>query len=204
MIAQQIKSHIVSSFNDFYSIIVDETLDISKLEQLSFCIRYCSNDLMVHENFLGYFDIPIANAESICEKISCLVTSFKLDDKVMVGQSYDGAATMAGNKTGVAKRLQNKFVEALFVHCHAHRLNLALCDSCSCIAECRDTLHLIQQLYAFVERSGKRHAQFEHLQGTQKRKTTLKSYAPTRWSSHFDALEAVKKVFVEIKTFLMV
>lgn len=35
LIAQEIKNHIINSIDDFYSIIVDETMDVSKLEQIS-------------------------------------------------------------------------------------------------------------------------------------------------------------------------
>ena len=37
---------------DYYSIILYETMDISRIEQLSFCIRYCTNELKVHKKFL--------------------------------------------------------------------------------------------------------------------------------------------------------
>ena len=58
LIAQQIKLYISNSVQDYYSIIVDETMDISRVEQFSFCIRYCTNELKVHEKFLGFYDMP--------------------------------------------------------------------------------------------------------------------------------------------------
>ena len=44
----------------------------------------------------------------------------------MVGQCYDGAANMSGVQKGVAARMQEIVPEAVYVHCNAHRLHLAL------------------------------------------------------------------------------
>lgn len=46
----------------------------------------------------------------------------------MIGQGYDGASVMSGSNAGVAALLKHDAPFALYVHCHAHRLNLALVD----------------------------------------------------------------------------
>ena len=203
LISQQIKTHIVNSIGEFYSIIIDETMDITKLEQVSFCVRYCDNNLEIFERFLGFFSTPTTNAEALYDLIKNLIESFKLKTKCLVGQGYDGAATMSGNKNGVATRISNDYPSALYVHCHSHRLNLALTDASSHFKAIRDTLNTVENIYAFVERSAKRHAQFQHIQDANK-KVTLKKFCQTRWSSHLQALKAVVKTFTEIKTFLTV
>ena len=68
-----------------------------------------------------------------------LIESFKLKKKVLVGQGYDEAATISGNKTGVAKRICSDYPAPLYVHCHSHRLNLALTDASSHFKVIRDT-----------------------------------------------------------------
>ena len=50
---KEVKSKIIDLVGEYYSIIVDETMDIAKFEQISFCIRYCDDHLKVHEKFLG-------------------------------------------------------------------------------------------------------------------------------------------------------
>ncbi len=42
------------------------------------------------------------------------------------GQGYDGAANMSASYKGLQARLQRQNEKALFVHCHAHGLNLVL------------------------------------------------------------------------------
>ena len=203
LISQQIKSHIVNSIDYFYSIIVDETMDIAKLEQVSFCVRYCNDNLDIFERFLGFYSTPTTDAEALYNLLKSLIESFKLSLKCLVGQGYDGAATMSGNKSGVATRISKDFPVAMYVHCHNHKLNLALVDASSHYREIRDTLNTVENIYAFVERSAKRHAQFQHIQDSNK-KVTLKKYCQTRWSSHLDALKAVVKTYTEIRTFLTV
>jgi hypoxanthine phosphoribosyltransferase len=105
---------------------------------------------------------------------------------------------MSGSKSGVATRISKDFPMALYEHCHNHKLNLAIVDACSQYKEIRDTLNTIENIYAFVERSAKRHAHFQHIQDSNK-KITLKKYCQTRWSSHLDALKAVVKTFTEIQ-----
>ena len=203
LISSQIKKHIINSIGDFYSIIVDETMDIGKIEQVAFCVRYCNDNLEISEKFLGFYSATTTTAEALTELILKLIKSFKLNLKYLVGQGYDGAATMSGNKSGVATRIVNDHPYAIYVHCHNHKLNLALMDASMHYNDIRDTLNTIENLYAFVERSAKRHAQFQHILD-EKKQITLKKFCKTRWSSHLDAIKGVVKTFVEIKTFLTV
>lgn len=47
-----------------FSIIADETADISGVEQLSICVRYLK-DKLVHEEFLGFFPLLVFDAKFI-------------------------------------------------------------------------------------------------------------------------------------------
>ena len=47
----------------------------------------------------------------------------------LVGQGYDGASVMSGKHRGVAALIKAEAKLAMYVHCYAHRLNLALVDS---------------------------------------------------------------------------
>ena len=53
----------------FFAIIVDEYTDISNKEQLTICIRWIDKSLEVHEDFLGFFNIPDTGAETIVSVI---------------------------------------------------------------------------------------------------------------------------------------
>ena len=52
-----------------------------------------------------------------------------------VGQAYDGASNMARRHSGCATIIQNEHPTAIYVHCKAHLLNLALMKACTSIKE---------------------------------------------------------------------
>ena len=63
------------------------------------------------------------------------------------GQGYDGAAAMSGQYTDLQSRLMAENNIALYVHCHAHVLNLILVDTCSKNTPVRDFFGTVQSLY---------------------------------------------------------
>ena len=112
----------------------------------------------------------------------------------IVGQCYDGAANMSGISKGVAARFKSINKKALFVHCYAHKLNLALQDTCSKIIEVRNCIGTVNSIYSFIEASPKRHAIFEKLQIEQNQsRLTLKHLSDTRWSSRDKAFRAINE-----------
>ena len=66
-----IRKSIVDECNSslFWSIMADETTDVSTKEQVSVCIRYIRRNslhkLEVCEEFLGFCSVPVTNAEAI-------------------------------------------------------------------------------------------------------------------------------------------
>ncbi len=56
------------------------------------------------------------------------ITPEKSADK-LVGQSYDGAATISGELNGVQAQINEKFPFAYYTHCVAHRMSLSASQS---------------------------------------------------------------------------
>ena len=68
---------------------------------------------------------------------------------------------MLGN--GLATLLKEISPFSIYVHCHAHRLNLALGDSLSSVANLKNALGTVQSLYNFIGGSAKRVASFKDI-----------------------------------------
>jgi len=49
----------------FYSVIADETTDSSRKQQFSVCIRCTADDLHINEDFVGLYEVPKADAETL-------------------------------------------------------------------------------------------------------------------------------------------
>ena len=114
---------------NLFSIIGDETSDISNTEQLVFCLRNVDEDLTTHEEFIGLHSMDSTTAESITCVIQDILLRLSLQMSSCRGQCYDGASSMAGCRSGVATTLQQQEPRALYTHCYGHTLNLAVQDS---------------------------------------------------------------------------
>ena len=78
-------------------------------------------------------------------------------------QCYDGAATKAGEKTGVATQIKTTNGKCLYTHCYGHASNLAFADtikSVQCISDSLDTLREIRKL---VKKSSQRNTNLDRI-----------------------------------------
>ena len=57
---------------------VDETTDISNIEQLVFCIRFVDDDLHCHEEFIGLHSMENTSAETITHTIEDILLRLSL------------------------------------------------------------------------------------------------------------------------------
>ena len=133
-----IRNSIVDECNSssFWSVMADETTDVSTKEQVSVCVRYIRktypHGLEVCEEFLGFCTVSVANAEAITSAIIGLVEGAGLSMDQLVGKGFDGASTMSGHVSGVSVRLRNLYPKAkYFTHCRNHALNLVLIAGCN-------------------------------------------------------------------------
>ncbi|XP_065664630.1 uncharacterized protein LOC136086269 [Hydra vulgaris] len=91
---------------------------------MSICVQSVSENFTIFEDFLGLYAIDATDSKSLFYAICNVLLRYGLDKKMMWGKSYDGAASMPGHLSVVAKLFQDDFNEATFIHCYAHRLNL--------------------------------------------------------------------------------
>lgn len=178
-VLRQVLNDIKSS--KWFSVIGDETRDISNSEQLSISIRWVGNDYSIHEDFIGMFQVPRTNAETLLMAIEDVLVRCVLPISQCRGQAYNGVSNMAGPKSGVAARILQREPAAIPVHCLCHCINLCLQDvrrKCKCI---QDALDLAYELVGLIKYSPKREHFF--IQNQQQESTNvhrLKPLCPTR------------------------
>ena len=132
----------------YFAVMADESRDISKTEQVSLCIRYVINS-NVYEKFLGFYDAQDVDAEALSTLIVKALQNRGLTIQNCIAQCYVGAAVMSGEHTGVQSRIKNIVDHCIFVHCHAHRLNLVLVSTARKIRSCDDFFCVLQLLHSF-------------------------------------------------------
>ena len=191
-IVKQIVTEVKSA--GVYAIIADETQDITGKEQLVICLRWVDSSYMVQEDAIGLYQMDCTNADSITSAILDVLTRADLQMCQCRGQGYDGAATMSGCYTGVARRLLTIEPRAFYTHCAAHNLQLCLQD---CAKQCpivKQSHDLLQQLVSLIRNSPKRLALFRCIQSDYKMgKTALKPLCPTRWTVRTESIDSVMK-----------
>ena len=138
----------------YFSILADETKDLSKNEQMSVVVRYVDvQSCTVVERFLSFIHAKSLKAASLSSYILSVIEENGFDTKWLVSQGYDGASVMSGKNNGVQKRIKEVAPQAMYVHCHAHCLNLVLVDCAKKLSDADEFFQLLQLLYVFLSAS---------------------------------------------------
>ncbi|KAL9979781.1 hypothetical protein ACROYT_G017496 [Oculina patagonica] len=188
----------------WYGIIIDETSDISRAEQVSFCFSYIANGSK-KEAFVGFRATKTTDGATLYELVKTVINNLQLDLQNIVGECFDGASNMSGVNKGLSARMKECSPLAIYVHCYGHLLNLALQDTMTTVEPLRNTLGTIQSLYNFLEASPKRHALFGDIETEEgSLLKTLKSQSVTRWACRWEAVKSVDQQLERIVKALLV
>uniref|UniRef100_H2XRJ7 Zinc finger MYM-type protein 1-like n=1 Tax=Ciona intestinalis TaxID=7719 RepID=H2XRJ7_CIOIN len=180
----------------YFSIIADETTDLSVSTQLSLCIRFVNCDFTVNEHLVDLAVCPSTTAESLHQLLTKAVISLGLDLSDCRGQGYDGAATMSGMVSGVQARFKQTYPAMLFVHCIGHQLNLAVQDSLKYLRQGTHALSILENTVNFINASPKRLNNFREFKASSDAtSTSLRPLCPTRWVMRLPAIDAFLKQF---------
>lgn len=201
-----VRDTIVQSCNNSpcFAVIADEATDVSTREQVSLCIRFLDSKdgiLYVREEFIGFIHTVSLKSEALAQVILNALQDNGLDITKIRAQCYDGAANMAGKRSGVQARIRQIVPLAYYVHCKAHCLNLALVHSSkeACV---RTMMSTVQDIAFAFEYSSKRLEAFsdelqsdDNTKDQMENRTKLRTLCETRWSSRADALYTFKTAF---------
>ena len=92
---------------NFYSLILDSTPDLSKVDQMAIVLRYCTSH-NVQERLLELKPIDSHKGESIFKLLEDFLKNSKLDILNCRGQSYDNAPNMSGTYEGLQAYVKKK------------------------------------------------------------------------------------------------
>lgn len=186
-----------------FSVLVDETTDISGIEQMSLCVRYTEKqglDYILREDFLSYIPLVETTGEVIASKILEKLRSLNINCSYLFGQGYDGAASMSGCLKGVQAVIRKKYPAAFYVHCSSHSLNLAICHA-SQVHHIRNCFGTVKAVSSFINSSAKRtHILKQKIKSClpETRWSKLIPMCETRWVENHDGLLRFKEIIVPI------
>ncbi|XP_074290787.1 uncharacterized protein LOC141617487 [Silene latifolia] len=194
-----------------YCIIVDETKDVSKREQMTVVLRFVDKNGYIQERLFYLIHVKETNALYLKGAIEKCLFAHKLNIENIRGQGYDGASNMHGEWSGLQALFLSECPYAYYVHCFAHRLQLAL------IVASRDVISVYQFfskltfIVNIIISSAKRHdqlqaahlAEIERLIELEELETgkglnqigTIKRTGDTRWGSHLGSLNSLLNMY---------
>ena len=176
----------------WFTIIADETCDISNHEQLCVAIRWVGSTYDVHEDFISLVHVPSTTSVTLTAAIKDILICCILPLSNCRGQSYDGASNMMGHLRGVATRIQEEQPSAIKVHCLAHCLNLCLQSVSRKCQPIRNALDVTMELSKLILYSPKRYRIFQQCkQELSPEGTGLRPLCPTRWTVRTEALNSL-------------
>lgn len=183
----------------YFSVMMDETADISRMEQVSFCIRYVNDQLDIKEQFIGFYETNNTRSETLYNIFKDILIRCQLDIENIRGQCFDGAANVKGEISGLQSRIKEINPAAMFVHCVAHRLNLVVQDAFTGCSYINNFLGIVKQMISFIRDSPKRLSCFKDFQTAEA--STLTKYCPTRWCIRIKSLKSIRDNYTALSEF---
>ena len=207
------RRRLIHEINDsgFYAIICDESSDISKIEQLSFSVRYCTEKYEIAEDFIGVMPCDKGlTSEALLTYVQDIMVRCSMDTNNMIAMAFDGASAMKQLASLLKTRISK---HAVYVHCFAHCNELVFKDASSLSSVLSDAQDFCENVYVLAGMSPKRVLLFQNVQkemsavaDTDESYVTLKlkNLSRTRWTARSAAADVVLQKYHALQETLMV
>jgi hypothetical protein len=125
--AMKVRAHIRREIGDAkFSILVDETCDVAKREQMAIVFRFVDKDGVLQERFFQLLHVRNTKSLTLKGELCVELSKHSFDVQNLRGQGYDGASNMKGEFNGLQALFLKDCPYAYYVHFYAHCLQLAL------------------------------------------------------------------------------
>uniref|UniRef100_A0A2N9GBL8 HAT C-terminal dimerisation domain-containing protein n=1 Tax=Fagus sylvatica TaxID=28930 RepID=A0A2N9GBL8_FAGSY len=198
----------------FFSVLIDESRDISTKEQMAVALRYVDKKGHVVERFLGIEHVTDTTALSLKAAVEDLFCRHGLSLSRLRGQGYDGASNMQGQFNGLKTLIMKENESAYYVHCFAHQLQLALVAVAKNNNKIATFFNFVANVVNIAGGSCKRLDLLKEKQAIRvvesvhngelpsgqglNQETSLKRSCDTRWSSHYNTMISLIDMFPSI------
>ena len=181
---------------DMYSVLTDESTDISVSKQMIVYIRIVDENFKPQTIFLKNMTIsdPKSDAQVLSDNLFSVLQQEGLSVDKLKGFGSDGAAVMVGRKSGVATRVKQKSPHCISIHCMAHRFNLCTSQASRNIPILKEFEGTLSDLYYYFggSKSGNRACELKEIQSVLNHpKLKIKECHEIRWLAFYEAVFAI-------------
>ncbi|KAJ8036412.1 Zinc finger MYM-type protein 1 [Holothuria leucospilota] len=104
-------------------LILDETSDLSRDEQVSVCIRWVHEGSgETSETFLSFFKTASTDGETLLNLTKDALLTVGVPLSNIIGQCMDGVSNMSGKERGLSTRIKEVAPKAIYVHCYGNSI----------------------------------------------------------------------------------
>ncbi|XP_060210802.1 uncharacterized protein LOC132637783 [Lycium barbarum] len=198
---ETIKAILEELNGDYFSLLVDESFDVSRKEQMAIVLRYIDRNGFVMERLLDIVHVQDTSALSLKRAIANLLAQHSLSLSYVRGQCYDGASNMQGEFNGLKMLIRQESRSAHSIHCFAHQLQLTLVAVSKKCIQVGKLVVLVSNILNVLGSSFKRMDEFRDSQKERiqealdlgelttgrglNQELGLSRACDTRWGSHF-------------------
>ena len=217
--AMKVREHIRAEIGDSkYSILVDETCDVSKREQMALVFRFVDKDGYSQERFFHLIHVANTKALTLKMELCKVLSKHGFDVQNLRGQGYDGASNMRGELNGLQALFIKDCPYAYYVHCYAHRLQLSLVGAARDVVPITQFFQKLHFVINTVDSSSKRHDELHDAQVVEIARLlaidqietgkganqirSLKRPGETRWGSHLGSISSLMHMFNPVRVVL--
>ncbi|KAK4592881.1 hypothetical protein RGQ29_017153 [Quercus rubra] len=212
ILANNVRNAIREEIGDAkFCILVDEARDESKREQMAIILRFVDKEGFIKERFFHVVHVRDTTVLILKNEICAVLSRYNLHIENIRGQGYDGASNMRGEWNGLQALFLKDCPYAYYVHCMAHRLQLALVTASREVKDVHQFFDHLVNIINIVVGSSKRSDELQHAQAEQVENMiasneietgrganqigTLQRAGDTRWGSHFQSICSLIKMF---------
>lgn len=144
---------------------MDETCDVAKRDQMAVVFRFPDKEGFLQERFFDVIHVQNTKALTLKEKLSAFLSNNGFDVYNLRGQGYNGASNMKGEFNELQALFLKDCLYAYYVHCYAHRLQLALVAAAKDVVRVSQLFQKLLYIINLVDSSSKRHD--DHIETSQ-------------------------------------
>lgn len=166
-----------------YSIIIDESTDVTTVKVLAIVVKYFSETkCAVQTKFLDLVDLSGETADHLFEALSSKLSELGLDIKDVMGFAADTTNVMFGQHSGVVAKIKAVNPNCFFIKCVCHSAALSVSYACKILP--RYLEQIVKEVYGYFSQSSKRQRDFVEFQNfTDTEKHKLLRHYDIRWLS---------------------
>ena len=173
--------------NKQYSVMVDESTDVSADKHLCVCVQYFSEkENKVIDDYIGIVSVISATGENLFLALKEKLASVGLSLINCIGYSSDGASNVVGEYNSVWSRVKDESKNCIMMKCTCHSLHLIVQHAFEVLPS--NIGFLLSEIPAFFSKSTLRRDEFlrlfQELDPDQEKKgspTPFQKYSATRW-----------------------